>query len=395
MTISDNRHFLETLVTAEKVLSKAFSGEVRLSDGEDLGGSNRSKVYRFSLLEGPNDAPASVVVKQAVSLDGETYNPDSPNGPAWRLFNDWAGLQFLSEVADGISPGPQFYGGDRNAGLIVLEDLGTGSRLDQLLQGDDPVAAEEGLLELATRLGKMHSLTIGKQAKFKRIRDSLGPRTKGTDFDSYEWITAAVNKAVNALDISPHPRLDDELAMLVSSLTEPGPFLAYVHTDPCPDNCIRVGSKLRLFDFEVSEFRHALTDGVVGRIHFPTCFCVNRILEHIPPRMEASYRTELVKGCPEAADDKLFYRAVVEACAFWISTMFYWTPIPVLLKKDWVSGISTVRQRILVRFDIFVKTTEEFEHLEAMGATIGNMAAKLRTLWPPEADTMPYYPAFR
>ena len=33
--------------------------------------------------------------------------------------------------------------------------------------------------------------------------------------------------------------------------------------------------------------------------------------------MEIAYRAELAKGCPEAADDTLFFRSVVEACAYW------------------------------------------------------------------------------
>jgi Mn-containing catalase len=47
-----------------------------------------------------------------------------------------------------------------------------------------------------------------------------------------------------------------------------------------------------------------------------------------------------------------------------------------------------------MRSDILAKTTEEFGHMEAIGATVHAIAAKLRATWP-EADRMPYYPAFR
>jgi hypothetical protein len=33
--------------------------------------------------------------------------------------------------------------------------------------------------------------------------------------------------------------------------------------------------------------------------------------------------------------------------------------------------------------------------MESVGATLRMIAEKLRTQWPPEADAMPYYPAFR
>jgi len=39
--------------------------------------------------------------------------------------------------------------------------------------------------------------------------------------------------------------------------------------------------------------------------------------------------------------------------------------------------------------------TEEYGYLESVGATLRMIAEKLRARWPPEADAMPYYPAFR
>jgi len=178
-------------------------------------------------------------------------------------------------------------------------------------------------------------------------------------------------------------------------MRNPGSFLAYTHGDPCPDNCLLSDSKVRLVDFEIAAFHHALIDGVYGRIHFPTCWCVNRIEQRIVHRMESAYRAELAKGCPEATDDAQFYRAVVEACAYWVLTLCQFDTIPALLKKDDQWGISTMRQRVLMRFEMFAQATEEFGHLQAMGVTFRNMAAKLRRLWPAEAGEMPYYPAFR
>ena len=68
--------------------------------------------------------------------------------------------------------------------------------------------------------------------------------------------------------------------------------------------------------------------------------------------MEAAYRAELIQGCPEAADDTLFYHAVVEACAYWALTMCEWIvqreawydpPKPMQQDRQW--GIATLRQR--------------------------------------------------
>jgi hypothetical protein len=171
----------------------------------------------------------------------------------------------------------------------------------------------------------------------------------------------------------------------------------YTHGDPCPDNWVWAGERLRLFDFEGGAFRHALTDGVYGRIHFPTCWCVNRLPDRIQPLMESAYRAELARGCPAAQDDQLFERAVVEACAYW--TLRHCSrnmrTILQVIDEDFEWGIATVRQRVLLRAGILEQLTAESGHLVALGATFADLAAKLRARWPAEADTMPYYPAFR
>lgn len=375
----------------EDFLSGVFQGRVRVGPAELLRGSQRSNVSRYRVLEGPQGAPPSVIVKQAVAVGREEYDPELPGGPASRLFNEWAGLRFLTEIAGPASPAPRFYGGDRDGGLIVLEDLGRSTGLDQLLLGDDPAAAEDMLVAFAATLGRMHALTIGRRAEFEEIRAGLGPRERGPRDGGGQRLMAMLRNAVQVAGVEPALGLDEELRALAGNLAEPGPFLAYVHRDPCPDNCLSAGGGLKFVDFEFGGYGHALGDGVYGRIHFPTCWCVNRLPEHVPRRMEAAYRAELVNGCPEAADDKQFHRAVVEACAAHVLGSH---DIVALLGRDFTWGIATVRQRALLRFDLFWRMTEEYGHLKAVGATVRAVARKLRALWPPEADAMPYYPAF-
>src|ERR687886_1529923 len=120
----------ETRDLTEKLLAAAFGGPLRLDAGQTVEG--RDYVVRFGVLEGPDGAPASVIAKRGRSWGG-AYDPDSddPHNPAWGIFGDWAALQFLNEVAGDAAVAPQFYGGDRNAGLIAIEDLGSGERPDQ------------------------------------------------------------------------------------------------------------------------------------------------------------------------------------------------------------------------------------------------------------------------
>lgn len=125
---------LETIALAEKLLSEAFGGTVRVDEGDDLGGSNRTQVYRFRVLEGPGDVPATVIVKQAHSTTDAVYHPDTATIPAWTFLNEWASLQFLSRVAAHEVPfGPKFFVGERAAGLLIMEDIGQGKRLDHFL----------------------------------------------------------------------------------------------------------------------------------------------------------------------------------------------------------------------------------------------------------------------
>ena len=391
----------ETVAVVARLLAERFGGPVRLGEAEAL--HDRDHVLRLAVLDGPGGAPTSVIAKRPRAW-GAPYDPDSddPSNQAASLFGDWAGLKLLDQFTGDLELAPHFYAGDRAAGVIVIEDLGSGVRPDQLLLGDDAAAAEAVLVEIAVRLGQMHGRTCGHAAELTAIRASIGQRTRASDED-YSWLIHALNATLNVLGVTPPSGMLSDLEALRKALDDPGPFLAYIHGDPCPDNWIRAGATLRLLDFERGSFRHALLDGVYGRIHFPTCWCCNRSPSRIWRRMEASYRAELVRGCPAAADDTLFSRAVVEACAYWTMQICnyavverrHWYDEPRPLESDRQWGISTHRQRALLRADIFAQTAAEFGHLESIGAAFAAMAARLRELWPADADAMPLYPAFR
>src|SRR5262249_35271346 len=171
-----------------------------------------------------------------------------------------------------------------------------------------------------------------------------------------------------AINIEPATGFEAEFQQLAAAMADPGPFLAYVHGDPCPDNCRIADGRLRLFDFETSSFNHAMLDAVYGRITFPTCWCVNRLPAHVAPMMEAAYRAELVKGCPAAEDDRRFQQELVHCCAAWLIQNGIWL-LEEARRDDWRWGISTWRQRVLMRLDALAGTTQKINHLPAIGAT--------------------------
>jgi hypothetical protein len=378
---------------AEAILAAAWGGPVRLGPGTTL--RDRVTIARFPVLAAPPGSPASVVVKEATPRDDDPYDPDAtvPRSQAVRLFNDWAGLALVQTVEGRPALAPRLYGGDRAQGRIVLEDLGEGAGLDHLLLGDDPAAAAAGLRALATALGQLHTRTIGQQARYGRLRRALG-QPSPTQFHSYEVLETALAEATTLLAVDPAPGTAADVARVIAAMRDPGPFLAYTHGDPCPDNWLLTADGLRLLDFEFGAYRHALVDGVYGRVHFPTCWCVNRLPPNLPLAMEAAYRAALVPGCPAAADDRLFSQAVVEACAYWAINTIGIHSLARLLTADIEWGVATVRQRALLRFDLVARLTAERGTLEALGATLGRIAAALHTRWP-EVAPLPLYPAFR
>ena len=381
---------------AEKVLSEVFGEKVRIGTTKHIGG-NRSAVFRCTALDGSDEVPAGVVVKQAIPQKGEIYGPDSPEGPSWRLFNEWAGLQFVSEVCGSVRIAPRFYGGDTDAGIIVMEDLGDRQEVADFLLGNDPVTASNALVEFWKALGRLHRLTIDKDVEYHRFRSALGPARQPTDSTS-ERCQRSVQKRLEALDligVKPHPGFTNEVEAQLMDYYEPENFFAYLH-EPCPNNGLEVNSKIMLVDFEFGRFGHALVDNAVYlRMLFPSCLCVNRIPEEIVDSVEEAYRLELMKGCPAVADDTQFYQGIVEACAWWAFHMLAWS-LPDMLEQDHLMkwNMATHRQCLLTRFDILVKAIEEFGYLPAVGATACEVVGTLSRLWS-EVGEMAYYPAFR
>jgi hypothetical protein len=396
MPSENNQPPAEKIMAAEEVLSSAFDTKVSLSRPEIAGGgTGRARVFRLHVSADGDKAPETVILKYANINKDNPWKPDEPGGRAETLFNEWASLQLLEDVTRGVSPAPRFYGGARTEGLIVMEDMGKGeSTLDALLS-DNPGRAEDMLIAWARAVGEMHALTVGQEEKFRRYRNALGPTWKRESKTSQKRrLSQKFDQACDAIGVKPRRGYKGEIERVAEVIALPGLFAAFSPGDTCLDNCMKVGSKLRLLDFEFGGFRHALLDAAYLRILLPTCWGVNQIPKDVMRRAEAAYRGELVKGCPEAKDEATFTHALVEACAFWLIETFAAWFMPRILKEDWRWGIASVRQRVLVRFNCFAEAAAEFAHLEAIGATIRELETKLRQLWS-GIEEMPYYPAFR
>jgi hypothetical protein len=58
---------------AERILSERFKQAIRLGEPSDLGGSARSQVLRFAVLDGSSEAPGSVIVKRTDWWEPASY----------------------------------------------------------------------------------------------------------------------------------------------------------------------------------------------------------------------------------------------------------------------------------------------------------------------------------
>jgi hypothetical protein len=391
--VPEGQHSSESTVVAQTILSKAFGRPVSLAMGESLGGSNRSRVTRCHVLDAPGDAPQTVVVKQALSQGDQIYDPEANSGPAVQLFNEWAALQFLAECFGSDSPVPLFFGGNRESGIVVMQDLGTGQRLDTLLLGGDAASAENAMVELFRIIGQTHAVSAGQAERYNSLRDALGPGQSGIMSDVAEHAQGFIT-ALSAAGMEVHAALEPEVESCIQLVHDPGPFAALLHCDPCPDNCLLTAEGMKLLDFEFSQFGLALCDGAYSRMHFPTCWCVNRIPRRVMERAEAAYRQQLTLSCPQAADDTEFGRVLVVACACALFMTLSWA-MPRVLQEDGTWGIATLRQRVLVRLNAFSTAAQQWGHLPALGETALQMQEKLRELWRPELQDLPLYPAFR
>ncbi len=240
MSTDQGRSLSIIKLRVEELLTGIWGSKVQLApNAADLQASGRTLVYRFSLLEKPVDAPQHVIVKAMPITEGISEASSTAPENSFRLlfndwaglqflssfrlfFNDWAGLQFLSEIAPHPALAPRFYAGDKAHGLIVMEDLGTGNGLHHLLLADDPETAEEAAIQYAATMGKMHAATIGKQEAFSHIRQELGP----ADIPDYTWISSALWETIHMLNVVPAAGIEDELKQLTSIMENPGPFSA-------------------------------------------------------------------------------------------------------------------------------------------------------------------------
>lgn len=362
---------------AAAVMSRYLRTPVGLEPASAPGGDDKP-VLRCRLNSAPSTAPRTVILKHVAQ---------GPRESRHGLFNEWAALRFLSQLELDPQASPMFYGGDLQEGVLVLEDLGAGRSLADVLLGSDAATAEATLISFAQALGRMHAASIPRLAEYRRLRAELGP-PGGEAIIKASSLMTEFERALGSVGLSLHGAADD-IRAVVSGVAHPAGFLALVHGDACPSNERLVDQRVVLLDFATAGLRHALLDGVCGRVPFPSCWCARRLPTHIPPLMEEAYRSELVRGCPAAKDDAAFAIAAATATAYWLieTTTVALAAMPF---RDWQWGISTIGQRLALRVALFTELSEQTGSYRALAALL----ARLVDLLGLADQHMPLYPAF-
>jgi hypothetical protein len=144
---------------AEAVLTRAWGARAEARAAEMIW--DREHVLRLELADG-----RSVVLKRR----GDQKEDAGDRGFETEL----AALELLSGMPASVAP--RLLGADAGAGILIMEDLGRGVSLADLLLTGGRERAEAGLIAYARALGSMHAWTIRQAAGpvGSRARQAMG-----------------------------------------------------------------------------------------------------------------------------------------------------------------------------------------------------------------------------
>ena len=290
-----------SIAQLEGLLRRAWGRPVRISRREPL----PPWAVMRCVLDG--EEPPSVIVK---------WLRDDPNGfriDPRQMATEQAALEFLAEI--GFPSAPRLIAADAAAGVVVLEDLAPRTALAERLRDHGLAASKPQLLVYARVLGELGAATAGRAARYGAIRAGLGPEDPAVAGErglGPDWPDARLRLEQQGLAIP--PAADRDLAEVVTTLFDPGPFLALSNGDTQVNNLLIDGEDGKLIDFEAASFRHALTAAVL--IHVPGPHWLT-VADPFNADLEDAYRTALGQGVPEAEDEGRFGGGLAAASLAW------------------------------------------------------------------------------
>lgn len=264
-------------------------------------------------------------------------------------------LLLLAEL--GCDAGPRLLATDDSAGLLVLEDLGEGPALEDLLVGADPQAATAGFVALAEAVGRMHTATLGQA-------DAIG----------LPWFRALLDSADAGVDVGP-----------LTEILRSGPMVLS-NGDLAPQNCRIVDGRARLLDFEDAACQHPLLDVAHFRLPFYGGPCWARVPAFVTERVESAYRRSASRTA-----DRSWAEGMAAAVGAW--TIIRLVRVPKLLIDDAPHPMGFSRRgQMLDTLRAGVEATDGV--LPRLAAHFAATERDLRERWPGLPAAQAVYPAY-
>jgi hypothetical protein len=359
------------LADGARALSAAWGRPVLLTEPEVLRIESRSHVVRARVVGGEVQ---SIVLKH--------FRDDPVCG-----LDDWAGTLFLSR--SGVPGSPRFLAGSVEARLFVMDDLGPGQSLEDLLKGEDPQAASTALLSIVRLTAQLHVRTLGAQAEYDAVRQAVEPRHERVRIENARYLldnAGRLGRWAEAVGAQEAPGTQEDLELLARSMADPGPFLAFTHGDMAPSNTLFTREGSHLVDFEYAGMRHSLYDALMWLISVP-------LPEELISRADITYRIVLTQGCEEARVDSVYARARALVAAARTVNVFQWiSPKALERDREWASPGFTERAALLHHLERCRSLLEPVNPVPSLALTLRSLEDRLRERWTVEPLV---WPAFR
>jgi hypothetical protein len=358
---------------AEAALSRLAGSAIAIGEVRDLGNEERRNLILRASAADPGGTATPIIIKATAGLARE-----------------WAAATLLGEQAANAGLHGALLAADLGQGVLVFRDYGEdAASLVRPLRHGTAEEAEQALMAYAAALARLHVTTIGCREAHAAIVRAGFPAAR-LPLPGHGWIDREPRKVVSLLGGT---LPDDELTLMAKRLEAPGPWLALVHRDPCPDNVLlTAGGTAKLIDFEFAAPGHALLDAVYWRMGFPTCWCAGRVPDAVSERIDAAYCAAMAEAVPAAADADAFQREQAIVAAIWMFGSLAWL-LEGALKEDTDWGISSNRSRILHYLTATIQMTADADVLPGTRQAAIAWLDDLRSRWP-GCGVLALYPAF-
>jgi thiamine kinase-like enzyme len=397
----------------QAILSQKFQTEIKIKSTVTLSEElRRNLVLRVNLEQSDRNIPQTIIFKQSLieksTSDKELLRKSARDKEILgRFARDWAGLEFISSFDIEVIIAPKFYGGSVSSRFILIEDLGANhlSLVDPLMS-NKLQDAKDALNRYMKIMAKFHGNAHQNIKNYSPMLQKIDPDVDVWQ-DGFTEMPAKIRSFLGKLNIEFSLELEAEMNYVFKLNKEPGPFIALMHGDICPDNLVDDPDKnqIKIIDFEWSYIGNALLDAVYLRMYMPTCWCVMAFPDYIIEEMDLVYRKELSKFILEAKDDKLYYEYYVGACAYTI----FWRLLNIeyVLDKEmsqedrekyvpdkWKAEYNIARPRQLLRLKKFIELANKHDALPHIKLMAEAVLIELNKRWL-DVEPMEYYPAFR